>query len=134
MTKTMNGVCCAALLLAACGGEGQSRTERALEELQSKYDELAGDRLEEPVQWASEDLENIGDWEYEVVDLSTIPAERLKAELNALGDDRWELVWVDVIGGNRVALFKRPAVSWLSKVPLSQLGRLLMGGGGEDSQ
>ncbi len=116
------------ILISACGGGEQTPTERALRELQSKYDELARDRLEEPVQWASDDLENIGDWEYKVVDLSTLDIDHLEDELNSLGDERWEIVWIDVLSGKRVALFKRPAVSWLSKLPLSQLSRMMLGG------
>lgn len=131
MTRKLFAISTALALLGGCGGEGDSPTQRALEELQSKYDELARDRIEEPVQWASDDIENIGDWEYKVVDLSTIDASDLETELNALGDERWEIVWVDVVAGKRVAIFKRPAVSWLSKLPLSALGRMFIGGGGD---
>lgn len=129
-----------AIAAAGCGGEAPqspaadspapSATQRALDELQAKYDELTAERLEDPVQWASDDLENIGDWEYRVVDLpSTASAAELEAALNELGNDRWELVWVEETSSGRQAIFKRPAVSLLSKIPLSQLGRLLMGSG-----
>ena len=133
MTKRTIAALCLAVFAAGCGDNSESPASRALEELESKYDELAREQIEQPVRWASEDLENIGDWEYKVVDLSTIAADRLEIELNALGNERWELVWIDVIAGQRVALFKRPAVSWLSRIPLSQLGRMLLGGG-EDAQ
>lgn len=114
-------------LLGCTDSEAPSRSEGALQELQAKYDELAEGKLGQPVQWASEDLENIGDWEYKVVDISRWDAERMETELNVLGDDRWEIVWIDSVAGQRVALLKRPAVSWLSKIPLSQLGRLVLG-------
>ena len=126
----------ALVVLAACGGNGESEepsaAQRALDDLQAKYDELAGDRLDDPVEWASEDLENIGDWEYKVVDLSAVPASELETLLNELGNDRWELVWVDERGGEHVAIMKRPSVSLLSKIPLSQLGRLMFSGSGGD--
>ena len=51
-----------------------------------------------------------------------------------LGDERWEIVWIEPGADGRVAILKRPAVSLLSKIPLSQLGRLLMGGGGDGGQ
>ena len=129
-TKTST-VLCLAFLAAGCEDGGQSPASRALEELESKYDELAREQLEQPVRWASDDLENIGDWEYKVIDVSTLSADNLEDELNALGNERWEIVWIDVIAGQRVALFKRPAVSWLSRIPLSQLGRMMLGGGEE---
>lgn len=122
------------VLLGCGGGETPSDSESALDELQSRYDELTEGKLGQPVQWASEDLENIGDWEYKVVDVSSWDAERMETELNALGDDRWEIVWIDVMAGQRVAVLKRPAVSWLSKIPLSQLGRLVLGGDGDTGQ
>ncbi len=107
-----------------------SVTDRALDGLQRKYDELTGDN--DPVQWASDDIENIGDWEYKVVDLSAMPILEWEATLNELGDERWEVIWIDATGSDRVAILKRPSVSLISKIPLSQLGRLLIGlGGGE---
>lgn len=120
----------AATLLAGCGerSPAPSAAEKALNDLQSKYDELAGERLDSPLQWASDDLENIGDWEYKVVDLSAIPTDKLEAELNVFGNDRWEVIWIDAARGGRVVILKRPSVSLLSKIPLSQLGRMLIGG------
>ena len=137
-TTSMAGALLAlAAALSACGGgetDEPSAAERALEELQNQYDELAGDRLDAPVKWASDDLENIGDWEYKVVDLAGIPVADWETSLNELGDERWEIVWIEAGVDGRVAILKRPAVSLLSKIPLSQLGRLLMGGGGEAGQ
>lgn len=118
------------IVVAGCGRERTepSATDKALDELQAKYDELAGDKLDDPVQWASEDLENIGDWEYRVVDLSDgKTGADLEAVLNELGDERWELVWVEETSTGKRAILKRPAVSWLSKIPLSRLGRMMIG-------
>ena len=59
--------------------------------------------------WLKQDYENIGDWEYKVVRTSTKePAEDLEAKLNTLGDDRWELLWVQPRGGVQVFILKRP--------------------------
>ena len=119
-----------AMMLAGCGDGSPepSAAEKALNELQSKYDELAKDKLDDPLQWASDDLENIGDWEYKVVDLTAVPTDKLEGELNELGDDRWEVIWVDEARGGRVVILKRPSVSLLSRIPLSQLGRMVIGG------
>ena len=119
-----------AVLSTGCGEKlpEPSAAEQALNELQSKYDELTKDRFDDPIQWASDDLENIGDWEYKVVDLTAVPTDKLESELNAFGDDRWEMIWIDEARGGRVVIFKRPAVSLLSRIPLSQLGRMVIGG------
>ncbi len=129
-----------AIAAAGCGGESPqspaaespepSATQKTLDELQAKYDELTAERLDDPVQWASDDLENIGDWEYRVVELpSAASAAELETALNELGNDRWELVWIEETSSGSQAILKRPAVSLLSKIPLSQLGRLIMGSG-----
>lgn len=126
---------CATVMLVACGAgqpesnetETPSITQKALEDLQDKYDELTGDRLDDPVQWASDDIENIGDWEYRVVEFAAMDAGEWEAELNGYGNDRWELAWVEVSATGRIVVFKRPAISLLSKIPLSQLGRMMIG-------
>lgn len=125
------------VMLSACEKDGEpaptgdtvepSLTEKALNDLQAKYDELAGDRLEDPVQWAADDLENIGDWEYKVIELGNLPVAEWEDEFNSHGDERWQMVWIDTTASGRVAVFKRPSISLLSKIPLSQLGRMMIG-------
>lgn len=100
--------------------------QRAYDGLQRQFDELTGDQLDAPVEWAQEDLENIGDWEYRVIEINRLSAEDLEATLNELGNDRWEVIWIDDNLTGKTIILKRPAVSVLSKLPLSALGRLLM--------
>ena len=126
--KTL-GLCLSfVLLFSSCGGEsdGPSAADKALEELQSKYDELRRRQPDDAVQWAADDLENIGDWEYRVVELSYKTSEDLETELNNLGDERWEVFWVDRTHDGVVVLLKRPSVSYLGKIPLSQIGRFII--------
>ena len=113
--------------------EEPSTADRALDELQRRYEslqqqfeELTSDQLDAPVEWAQEDLENIGDWEYRVVEIGRLSAEELEATLNELGNERWEVIWIDDNLTGKTIILKRPAVSVLSKLPLSALGRLLM--------
>lgn len=133
-TRLPTGVLLLCIVAASCGGDPAepSATEKALEELQAKYEELTGDKLDDPVEWASDDLENIGDWEYRVVDLPEASAVDLEAKLNELGDERWEVVWIEETSSGKRAILKRPSVSLLSKIPLSQLGRLIIGGPDSD--
>ena len=118
------------LFLSACqnDSEGPSAAEKALDELQRKYDELVDDKLEDPVQWAQDDIENLGDWEYRVESLPFATAEEFTARLNEFGNERWEVIWLEREADGVTVIMKRPAVSILSKIPLSQLGRLIIGG------
>jgi hypothetical protein len=110
-----------------------SARARALEELSGAYDELAAllDRNPgEAVQWAQEDIENLGDWEYRIVEISNLSTSDLEAELNELGNERWEVFWMESMQPGVRVYLKRSSVSYLSRLPLSALARLL-GNGGE---
>lgn len=110
----------------------QSATDRAIEELSAAYEGLAGllnQSSDEAVERVQEDIENLGDWEYRIVEFPNGPAEMQEQQLNELGNDRWEVYWVQP-GTNYVRFFlKRPATSYLSRVPLSTLMRVLAGAG-----
>jgi len=119
-------------LIAASGCDRESTepsvTQKAINDLQAKYDELVDDNLESPVKWASDDLENIGDWEYKVIDLTNGDAGSMETTLNELGDDRWEVFWIENVRNNYRVMLKRPSRSYLSRIPLSQIGRFVIGG------
>ena len=51
--------------------------------------------------------------------------EKCAEELNALGDERWEVFWIEPAPGGLRVYLKRPSVSYLSRVPLTTLLRLL---------
>jgi hypothetical protein len=108
----------------------QSATDRALEELATAYEGLAGlfdQRSGEAVESVQQDIENLGDWEYRIVELPDGLAERQEAALNELGNDRWEVYWVESSPAGIRFYLKRPSVSYLSRVPLSTLVRVLAG-------
>lgn len=123
------GAIAAGLLLSGCenNSDEPSTAQRALDELQNKYDELLKDKVDVPVEWAAEDLENIGDWEYRVVSLSYHSPEELEAQLNEFGNERWEVIWLEEAPGGFLAVLKKPSISYLSKIPISQLGRIVIG-------
>ena len=110
--------------------EPQSLTDRAFDELQQRYEDLTERDLDAPVEWAQEDLENIGDWEYRVLEVEKMPAAELEAMLNELGNERWEVYWIDPSLTGMTIYLKKPSISLISKIPLSQLGRLLLPGQG----
>ena len=92
---------------------------------------MSGDTLDDPVKWAAEDFENIGDWDYRVVDIDADTPEAIESELNALGDERWEVFWIERTATGYRVMLKKPSISYLSKIPLSQLGRFIVPGPGE---
>lgn len=124
------GVVAICLIAAGCQNEStqSSAAERALDELQRKYEELLKDKVDVPVEWAAEDIENIGDWEYRVVDLGYTSSEDLQSQLNDFGNERWEVVWLEKSPGGFLVVLKKPSISYLSKIPISELGRIVTGG------
>ena len=129
-------------LLCACNSENEkapesnsqeeSKLESAMAELQNKYEELRQAKPSAAFDWASEDLKNIGDWEYKIIELSGLSATELEDELNALGEERWQVFWVKENSNDKMQIMlKRPTVSYLSKLPLSSLGKMMMNGEGQ---
>jgi len=126
--SVLAGVACMSFACSRQPGE-PSRTEQALAELQRMLEEARERTPEDPVEWAREDLERYGDWEYRIVTLDEPEADALEAELNVLGQDRWEVFWVErTEQGGLSLLLKRPAVSYLRAVPFSEIGRVIPGG------
>jgi hypothetical protein len=121
------------LLLLACGfDEGApGRLPASLEELVEQLYQRAREAGEEvppdAMQWAREDLERAGDWEYRVVRVEADDDAAIEARLAALGAERWEAFWVERSGAGLRIFLKRRAVSYLRRLPLSELGRLFPG-------
>ncbi len=44
--------------------------------------------------WIRQDIENLGDWEYRVVELESSDAKSVEGQLNELGQERWECIWI----------------------------------------
>jgi len=111
--------------------EELSATQRALGELAAAYEGLSGllgQGSDEAVGRVQDDIENLGDWEYRIVELSNASPEALESELNLLGDERWEAYWVQPLADEVRIYLKRPSISYLSRVPMSTLLRMLSGG------
>lgn len=89
---------------------------------------------EDVYEWARTDLESIGDWEYKVKYFPNANHIALEKNLNELGIDRWEVIWIDRQGPNLIVTMKRPSRTWLNKLPLGQLIKMVApvaDGGGE---
>jgi hypothetical protein len=112
-------------------GAADSGTQRAIEQLSAAYADLAArlqDNSAEAVGWAQEDVDKLGDWEYRIVDLEADSAETLESALNGLGEERWEAYWIESSAAGTRVFLKRPATSYISRLPLSVILRLLAGG------
>ena len=83
--------------------------------------------------WTLEDLSNIGDWEYKVLEISMVDSTALEEQLNELGADRWDCIWIQTKGTKTTFIFKRPSRSYLRNIPLGELLKLVptgsLGGG-----
>ena len=123
-------VLCLSLMfvVSACNAPTDEPTaaEKALDQLQEKYVALTDGDLDDPMQWASEDLKKLGDWEYKVVEIGNIGTAELEETLNGAGSERWEVIWMEKTLDGHVIVMKRSSISYLSKIPLSQIGRLVI--------
>jgi hypothetical protein len=95
----------------------ESLYQRALE---------AGEKVPDDVaEWARQDLQRIGRWEYRIEKLPAVDDEALEAHLNRLGQERWECYWLRAEADGTTLFLKRPARSYLRSLPVSDLLRLL---------
>lgn len=82
-------------------------------------------------QWVMEDLQNIGDWEYQIITLNPDDEEKLAEQLNKLGKGRWEVFWIqEKMQGTRFFL-KRPVRTYLKHIPAADLLRAIPKGEGQ---
>ncbi len=118
-------VCLTALVTLACEREpGEpSQAERALEEVKQLYAQAKAKAPEDPIEWVKEDIDRYGDWEYQIIILADGELSNLEEQLNEVGQERWEVFWVERSRANLRLFLKRPAISYLRSIPLSNLGR-----------
>lgn len=123
-------VCLTALVIMACEREPgkPSQAKRALEEVKRLYEQAKDKAPEDPVEWAKEDIERYGDWEYRIIKLADSEPSKLEEQLNKVGKERWEVFWIERSEADVRVFLKRPAISYLRSIPLSKLGRALSGG------
>ena len=107
-----------------------SHTDRVLSRVEQLYESAieAGETASsDAIEWAREDIQKIGDWEYRVVTLPALSDSALEEKLNELGSERWETFWVERTGSSLRLLLKRPARSYLKSIRVSDLARILPG-------
>lgn len=105
-----------------------SADQGALDQVLELYEKAKDAGEQVPVdayEWARNDLENIGDWEYLVIDIPVFDATAVQQRLNELGTERWECIWIQANGNSTSFILKRPTRSYLKHLPLSQLFKLV---------
>ncbi|MCD4779723.1 MAG: hypothetical protein K8S27_04135 [Candidatus Omnitrophica bacterium] len=106
--------------------EGSSYWDQIKDKIQNKTDENK-ERTRKAKVWIEEDIKRIGDWEYYIEELSLADLPQLEETLNRLGEERWQCFWVETGKNKSVFLFKRPAISYLHRIPKGDVLRLLNG-------
>ena len=104
----------------------KQRVQKLYQQARESGQQVPKDALE----WAQQDLNRMGDWEYKIVDLPREDPESRQARLNELGSERWEAFWMEPAGNGIRVYLKRRSKSWLEKIPLSELRRLWPSGAG----
>ena len=113
---------------------GEAAETGVWDEVERLYESAkeTGERVPKDIyDWIREDIENLGDWEYRVVELENSDAKSLEGQLNELGQERWECIWVQTSGKTTRFFLKRPVRSYMKTLPLSQLLKLIPTGGGD---
>jgi hypothetical protein len=115
------------------GGEGKpSAAERAWEKVENLYEKVKGAKDTTPqeiIDWAKEDIQRIGDWEYKVIRVTAAKDDALEKRFSELGRERWEIFWLERDGRADLRVFlKRSARSYLRSIPLSDLSKLVPNG------
>lgn len=126
---------CLVLVAAGCsrsgGGDpagsatGEPGTWDQVVDLYEQAKEAGETTSKDAYEWVREDFHSIGDWQYRVVELPFGSAETLEQELNDLGTDRWECVWIEPRDGKMLGIFKRRTRTYLNRVPMGDLIKLV---------
>ena len=113
---------------------GETADETLWKQIQALYESArkAGDiNAGSLAEWLKSDYQNIGDWEYRVIRISSKESSVLETYLNTEGQERWEVFWVREGAGDFTFFLKRPVRSYIRAIPLSDLLKLIPGSGSE---
>jgi hypothetical protein len=102
--------------------------DKILAQIREMYEQAkaSGERVPADLwTWVREDVARAGGWEYRVVRGEKDP-ERLEAQLNALGRERWECVTLRETGrADAMLVLKRPVKSYLGDLNVRDVLRVM---------
>ncbi len=90
-----------------------AEVREAYEKAKMKAKEMGQSMPDRVPDWVVEDLKNVGDWEYRVVEAKR---DELEATLNHWGTERWECFSVTPAGNKTQMVFKRRKRSQLREL------------------
>ena len=102
-----------------------SATDKALQQVRDLVDKARDADPGDAVDWATEDIKKIGDFEYKIITIPDLSNATIEERLNELGEERWEVYWMDKSGNELRFFLKRSAKSYLRAIPLSEIGKAL---------
>ena len=118
----------------SAGSQSANDTGEWVSKLYESAKEAGTTKASSAKDWVKEDWSAQGDWEYQIVQLSASDIPAVQTALNAAGRSRWDCYHVERAAEQWTFFMKRKRHSYLSKLPLRDLTRLLpMGiGNGDD--
>ena len=110
---------------------GNTDIKKEIEGIYQKVKETGASVPNDAIEWASEDIKKIGDWDYRVVPLVGDTSEKIESEMNEFGAKRWEIFWVENTDDLKIIYMKRPSRSYLKNIPLRDVLRIIPAEQGE---
>lgn len=103
--------------LGAAAGESAGEGLDHLTELYEASVEAGDTAATSVYAWIVEDLRKVGAWDYEVVRLDATDDAALTRRLNELGDERWEVLWLEPVAEGELRVYvKRRRRSRLQRI------------------
>ena len=102
--------------------------KKEIEEAYKKVKKTGASVPDNAIDWATDDIKKIGDWDYKVVSLVNDTPKKIESKLNEYGANRWEIFWVENIGNQKLLYMKRPTRSYLKHFPLRDLLKAIPAG------
>ena len=99
--------------------------KKEIEEAYIKVKETGASVPNSAIEWATEDIKKIGDWDYRVVSLVENTPEKIEEKLNEYGANRWEIFWIEKTGEQKIIYMKRTARSYLKHIPLKEILKVI---------
>ena len=106
-----------------------NETWKTVRALYDRAREAGDDVPSNVVEWARQDVRQIGKWDYKILEITSEDPVEIEARLREAGVDRWECYWVEVTPAGKRFYLKKAGRSYLRTIPLGDLLKLVPDGG-----
>ena len=96
----------------------QQSEDQYLETIKALYEKAkqSGEQVPDDItQWVTEDVKQIGAWQYFILELPTAENSEIEKRLNELGSKRWECYWVESTEAGKKFYMKKAGRSYLQR-------------------